>query len=57
MLEDEVGKLAERLDTVLVPSPPTSAGTEPGRALTSHVRGRLESLLEKLRDIQTRLEI
>jgi hypothetical protein len=55
-LEEQVSKLRERLETVLVPSPPTTAGVSPQPA-TSHVRGRLESLIDQVSDISGRLEL
>lgn len=56
-LEEQIEKLRARLDTVLVPAPPTVAGTVAPTPATSHVRERLESLIDQVSDLQQRLEI
>jgi uncharacterized protein YceH (UPF0502 family) len=56
-LEDEVASLRERLDTVLAPASPTAVEASTSRSGGSQVRGRLESLVEQLRDLQARLEL
>ncbi len=56
-LEEQIEKLRARLETVLVPVPPTEAGTVAPQPATSHVRGRLESLIDQVGDLHQRLEV
>jgi hypothetical protein len=56
-LEDEIVKLRDRLETALAPSPPSTETTAVKSSSRSHIAGRLESLIDNVRDLTARLEI
>jgi ElaB/YqjD/DUF883 family membrane-anchored ribosome-binding protein len=56
-LEEEIGRLRDRLDTVLVSPAPTATDAREAQTARSSVRGRLEVLIEQVRDTLARLEL
>lgn len=57
-LEENIANMRQRLDPLmgLTPVPISTQGSTPP-STRSHIRGRLEALIEEVQDISARLEI